>query len=207
MIEKKIHFVWVGDESLRPDSCIDSWSAMNPEYSIRIWGNDDLISTSWYLGDWIRAMSDHELCGVADLMRYEILFREGGVALDADCTCIRPLDDWLLMTSDFACWENEHAVPGLIGVGALGATRGSLFFKNIMKEFLSSEVKIDSRAWICTGPVRLTNSWRRQLYPLTIYPSHFFYPNHHSGQYSYNGQGLSFANQYWCSTYGSYEVA
>jgi len=38
-------------------------------------------------------------------MRYEILFNEGGIALDADSLCLRPLEDWLLEPAAFAAWR------------------------------------------------------------------------------------------------------
>jgi mannosyltransferase OCH1-like enzyme len=42
MIPKKLHFVWIGDESKRPDNCIQSWVKLNPDYEIIIWGNTEL---------------------------------------------------------------------------------------------------------------------------------------------------------------------
>ena len=40
--------------------------------------------------------------GVADVMRYEILFRHGGFYADCDSVSLRPLDDWMLATPLFA---------------------------------------------------------------------------------------------------------
>ena len=56
-------------------------------------------------------MYSRELNGVADIMRYEILFNEGGIALDADSLCLRPLEDWVLEPAAFAAWEHEHIRP------------------------------------------------------------------------------------------------
>ena len=61
-------------------------------------------------------------------MRYEILFNEGGIALDADSLCLRPLEDWLLEPAAFAAWEHEHIRQGLITVGAMRAEPGNEFF-------------------------------------------------------------------------------
>ena len=73
MIEKKLHFIWIGDETKCPHNCIDTWRNLNPQYEVKIWGNSELESYGWNLGGWMQEMSTHELCGVADLMRYEIL--------------------------------------------------------------------------------------------------------------------------------------
>lgn len=158
MIEKKLHFVWIGDETKRPDNCIETWRKLNPDYEIKIWGNDELASYGWVLGDWIKEMASHSLAGVADLMRYEILFREGGVTLDADSVCIRPLEDWVLETSEFACWENEHLVPGLIAVGCMGAKKESPFFGRMVVDLVEENIDCSKPAWKTTGPVRLTNA-------------------------------------------------
>lgn len=32
MIPKLLHFIWVGDELKRPDNCIDTWRALNPDW-------------------------------------------------------------------------------------------------------------------------------------------------------------------------------
>ena len=71
MIPKKLHFVWVGDESKRPDNCIQSWAKLNPEYEIVIWGNTALAEYSWVNKKHMDAMYSRELNWVADLMRYE----------------------------------------------------------------------------------------------------------------------------------------
>lgn len=199
MIPKIIHVVWIGDEKKRPEQCIDTWRKLNPTFEVKVWGNDDLRTRKWFLSSWIREMSRHELCGAADLMRYEILYREGGIALDADSYCVRPLEDWLLETREFSCWENEHAAPGLVAVGAMGAEKSSRFFRHVIRSFLHEEVKVTDRAWKITGPVRMTRVWSERRYPLTIYPSHYFFPRHHTGL-RYRGSGIVFADQFWAST-------
>lgn len=201
MIEKKLHFVWIGDESKRPDNCINTWREKNPDYEVKVWGNEHLRSYNWHLDGWMRAMGPRELCGVADLMRFEILWREGGITLDADSICVRPLEDWLLETNEFAAWENEHMLDGgLLGMSALGAVKGSPFFEKIVKDFLDQEIVIDDMAWIVTGPLKITKAWRESRYPLTIYPSHYFYAWHHSG-HVWDRPGIKFARQLWGSTH------
>jgi mannosyltransferase OCH1-like enzyme len=54
-------------------------------------------------------------------MRYEILHDHGGVYVDADSTCVRPLDDWLRDMRMFAIWESEQHRPGLIANGFIGS--------------------------------------------------------------------------------------
>jgi mannosyltransferase OCH1-like enzyme len=200
-IPKILHFIWVGDESLCPESNIDTWRAKNPSYKIRVWGNEELHSVDWVNSQHIKAMLSWQLCGVADLMRYEILHQHGGVYVDADSVCLRSLDDWLLEPNEFACWENEFARPGLIGTSCLASTSGSSFFKEIIDDVKAAKTVVNDEAWITVGPCRVTRVWQRSKHSISIYPSHYFYPTHFTG-HEYKGAGPVFAQQQWDSTFG-----
>ena len=76
LIPKIIHIVWVGDERKRPDNCIQTWRVHHPDWEIKVWGNDSLKDHAWVNAKHIQAMWLHELNGVADMMRWEILYRE-----------------------------------------------------------------------------------------------------------------------------------
>lgn len=199
-VPKILHFVWVGDERKRPDGCIDSWRKLNPDYEVRVWGNSDLAERPWVNAHHMREMSRFELCGVADLMRYEILYRHGGIALDADSMCIRPLENWLLEPDDFTCWSNELHLPSLLANGVMGAAARSPYVAAIIMKIQDSKSVTHDRAWKTTGPVVTTQVWQEHLYPLTIYPSHYFLPDFHSGP-AYSGNGVVFARQFYGSTY------
>ena len=206
MIPKKLHFVWIGDESKRPDDCINSWREMNPQYEVIIWGNDTLNTYDWINSKHIKEMLKKELCGVADLMRYEILYREGGITLDADSICLSSLEDWLLKPNAFASWEQEIDRPGLIAVCAMGSIPNNPFFAECINALKSKDSVINNNAWITTGPVHLTNIFHKTQYDLTIYPSHFFSKDHHNGR-SYQGNGFCFAKQLWGSTKGYEKIS
>jgi mannosyltransferase OCH1-like enzyme len=199
VIEKKLHFVWIGDESKRPDHCIDTWRNLNPDYEIKIWGNEELKSRSWFNAKHIVDMAKYELCGVADMMRYEILYNEGGITLDADAVCLAPLEDWLLKPDAFAHWEQEITRPGLINVSVMGSIPENPFFGQCIENIRAKETVTDKKAWETTGPMLITETFHQTKYPLTIYPSHYFSREHFSGQI-YKGNGHVFATQFWGST-------
>ncbi|WP_374256325.1 glycosyltransferase family 32 protein [Aquabacterium sp.] len=206
MIPKTLHVIWVGDESRRPDNCIQTWIDLNPEWHVRVWGNQDLVETEWINARHMREMSSRELNGVADLMRWEILYNEGGFVVDADSICRRPLEDWLLEGDAFACWENEIDRPKLIAAGYVASVPENPFFGQIIKDLHSEETVMQGMAWQTVGPLRLTQSYYRYRYGgLTIWPSHFFIPEHFAGQ-SYDGRGIVFASQEWASTRGTYDT-
>lgn len=205
MIPKIFHFIWVGDESKRPDNCIDTWRAAHPDWEFRLWGNAELDGRNWINARHIAEMRTRELNGVADMMRWEILQEHGGIVFDADSICARPLDDHLLDCEAFTCWESEVARPGLIAAGYFGAVPGNPFVKAIIEDIAAEPSVIKEMAWKTVGPQRLTDSYRKHRYTrLRIYPSHYFIPRHFTGV-TYEGTDPVYAHQLWGSTLKSYD--
>jgi mannosyltransferase OCH1-like enzyme len=205
MIPKQFHFIWVGDETRRPDNCIASWRDAHPDWDVRVWGNDDLANGNWINVRHMDEMAKREWNGVADMMRWEILHRHGGVVCDADSICVKALEDSLLDCPAFACWESEVARPGLIAAGYFGSEAGNPFVKAIIEDIAQSPSVIQEMAWKTVGPQRLTDCYRKFRYtPLRIYPSHYFIPRHFTGV-EYGGDGPVYAKQLWGSTLKTYE--
>ena len=206
MIPKIIHFIWVGDESKRPDRFIQTWVDHHPGWEIKLWGNEDLASRPWINGHHMAEMAKREWNGVADLMRWEILHAEGGVLVDADSVCVRPLPEWLLECEAFACWENEIVRPGLIAAGYFGTIPGTAFLAALIEGIRQQPSVTDRQAWVSVGPLHLTKTWKAMAYGnLTLLPSHFFLPTHHTGL-TYTGGGPVYALQAWASTGGTYDI-
>lgn len=206
MIPKILHFIWVGDETKCPVNCIDTWREKHPDWEIRLWGNAELGQTNWINYAHMNAMAAREFNGVADMMRWEILYTHGGVLVDADSICRRPLDEELLDCPAFACWENEIARPGLIAAGYFGCEAENPFVGQIITDIAAETSVVEAMAWETVGPKRLTDTYRKYAYtPLRIYPSHYFIPQHFTGL-TYQGSGPVYADQLWGSTRQSYDV-
>lgn len=206
MIPKIFHFIWVGDESKRPDNCIQTWRDHHPDWEFRLWGNAELDAIDWVNRDHIQAMRQRELNGVADMMRWEILHAHGGIVFDADSVCVRALDDEMLDCAAFSCWENEIVRPGLIAAGYFGCEAGNPFVARIIADIAAMPSVVEEMAWKTVGPQRLTDTHRTSGYAdLRIFPSHYFIPRHFTGQ-SYEGDGAIYAHQLWGSTLNSYDT-
>jgi hypothetical protein len=137
-------------------------------------------------------------------MRWELLYEFGGIALDADSECLRPLEDWLLEPDVFACWESELLRPGLIANGIVGAIPEHPLIGQIIHD-IGVEYPGNLLPWEYRGPGRLTETIRRMSYrDITIYPSHYFLPEHFAGL-PYTGKGQVFARQGWNSTKAGWE--
>ena len=205
MIPKKLHIIWVGDQDKRPDNCIRTWIDLNPSWSVKVWDNDDLAHYGWVNARHMREMAKKELNGVADMMRWEILYNEGGFVVDADSVCVRPLDDWLLEHEALACWENEICRPGLIAAGYVATSPENAFIGQIINDIHEEACVTHDMAWKTVGPLRLTNAYNLYQYTgLSVLPSHYFIPEHFSGT-RYTGHGPVYAKQYWASTRRTYD--
>lgn len=204
-IPKVLHLTWVGDDTKRPDNCIQTWIDQNPGWTIKVWGNEDLANMEWINARHIKAMWNKELNGVADLMRWEILYNEGGIVVDADSICVRPLDDWILEADAVACWENEITRPRLIACNMIGAVPQNPFIGQIIQDLHAMPTVTHDMAWKTVGPLCITQAYFKYRYTgLTILPSHFFVPDHFSGMH-YEGHGIVYAKQEWASTHQSYD--
>lgn len=206
MIPKTLHVIWVGDDTRRPNAMIQSWVDKNPTWKVCVWGNDDLANYGWVNAQHMRDMAPRELNGVADMMRWEILYHEGGFLVDADSTCVRALDDHLLEHEAFACWESEIERPGLIAAGYVATVPGNPFFGQIIKDIQAEPSVVHDMAWRTVGPLRLTEAHRKYRYTgLSVLPSHYFIPEHFTGL-KYSGPGIVYAHQHWASTRRSYDL-
>jgi len=196
-IVRTIHIVWIGDEGKRPNREIESWREKNPGWTVRIWGNRELTSIEWENHKHLSAMLNRqEWRGVADMMRWEILDKHGGFAVDANSINIRPLEDWLFEPGIFACWENEIARPELVSNLYVYARPGNELIQQVIQDIYDLP-DVSGPAHLLTGPSRFTDTFRAMRYAdLTIYPSHYFIPTHLTGL-KYQGKGPVFSEQLW----------
>jgi inositol phosphorylceramide mannosyltransferase catalytic subunit len=91
MIPKRFHHIWLGPDPLpnehRP--WIESWQRHHPDWEFVLWTEEHLPK------DPIRPEVLERLRAPverADILRLEVLYREGGVYLDTDLECLRPID-------------------------------------------------------------------------------------------------------------------
>jgi hypothetical protein len=78
-------------------SYANSWMDLNPEYTYRLFDDNDI--TQFLKSDFPEYFKGYEKlkygASKADLWRYLIIYKYGGVYADMDCKCIRPLREWV----------------------------------------------------------------------------------------------------------------
>jgi mannosyltransferase OCH1-like enzyme len=203
-IPRTIHIVWIGDEKKRPDDLIQTWIDKNPSWEVKVWGNEELHGVNWENSAHIQTyLEQKQYNGVADMMRYEILYTHGGFAVDADSECVAPLEDWLFCNSACAPWENEVTRPNLIAMGYMASAAGHPLFKEIIEAIKNDPTIPDGPAWIKTGPVLFTEVYKKHPENVHVWPSHYFIPEHYTGV-KHEGKGPIFAHQKWMTTLNTY---
>jgi mannosyltransferase OCH1-like enzyme len=94
VIPRTIHHIWLGPDPLPDDHrpWIDSWRRHHPKWEHRLWTEENLPEDPIRpeILERLRAPVER-----ADILRLEILYRHGGVYVDTDLECLRPLDDLL----------------------------------------------------------------------------------------------------------------
>ena len=110
-LTRKMHHIWIGPHQ-PPLHWMDTWRQKHPQwdYSIftddmlkaRTWHNQHLIDNYYQMGVW---------AGVADLIRYELLYEQGGFLRPADSTYLKNMEELYTNQTDCAytgCENNRN---------------------------------------------------------------------------------------------------
>jgi len=181
-----------------------TWEEKNPDFEYIHWNESQFKKRNMKFKCQKRINQMTEWNGKADIMRWEILYKYGGVFLDADSICIEPIDDILLSKPCFAGYEHEKLRKGLVATGTMGFPPKHELVNGAIEFIKNNEIHTDM-AWKTVGPGLLTNLYNTNKYKdLHIFPSYTFLPIHHSGA-EYKSHGKIYAFQEWASTYRKYD--
>lgn len=216
-IPKKLHLIWVGDESKRPDKWMQTWKDNHPDWEFRIWGNEELNNHPWVCKKQIDIMKNDRVWeGVADAMRYEILLEHGGVYADADSKSLKPLDDTILNCEFFAVYESEIHRPGLVTNCYMGSVAGNPILKDLIDTIHSMDHPLYKwswkrlrkrrvQAWKTTGPKLLTKILKKYKDAnIRIFPSALFLPEHFADNQNNKAMENAYATHLWGTTSKNY---
>lgn len=202
-IPKTLGHIWIGPLD-PPLEWMRSWRDHHPGWDYRLYDNDVLLSRRWrhqaLIYEYYRR---GHYAGVSDLMRYQILYEQGGFLPEADSRCLRPTDALWTSPSLYTVYENENR-GGLVSPFLAAAPR---------HPYLRVVNLRIARHW---RPETLGPPWRsvgnrflmkciaaRPPADLVVFPSHYFIPEHkRHGRYT--GEGPVYCEQFWGSTKGLY---
>lgn len=206
-IPRRLGHIWVGHRP-PPTDWLVTWKEHHPDWDYVLYDNAYLTSRRWrnqaLINEYFRR-GRYE--GVSDLIRYEILHETGGFLAEADVVCLRPCDTLFPEATLYTAYENELVKPGLVQP-FLASAPGHSFLDHIISNlgrryFDPSTLKIP---WRSTGNRYLKFQIDRLRPSITIFPSHYFAPNHKSGN-RHEPSDEIYGDHLWGTTrqaYGSY---
>jgi len=205
-VPKIIHQLWIG-EAIMPINAMNSVKNMNSDFEYMFWCEKTIEEKLKIKPRYQRKIDEHNaIWGKADLYRYLILQKYGGIFVDADMVCIEPFDDFLL-NEPFFCWENEMSRPNLCATSLQAYPPNHIIPETAIQYVLDHNVsdnKIPS--WQQVGPGLLTKVYW-ELIPdksvVSVKPSYLALPDHHTGS-KYKGHGKVYMTHEWGSTKNNY---
>jgi len=179
-IPKNIHQIWLGKKA-SPKKWLSSFQnnflKSHPDWKYKLWTEEDvkdlkLVNQELY-------DKEESIVAKADLLRYEILFKFGGVYFDADILWLnnKSLDNLLTDTNKtgFFVGREDHR---LLANSVIGSSKENNILKVIIDELNKnySELRVlnSFAPWISTGPVIFSEILKN--YKIKILPTFYFYP-------------------------------
>lgn len=184
-IPRVLHQIWLGPER-PPLATMASCRLMNPGWLYVLWTERNLPPMR------NRRLFDafgHTYIGKADVLRYEVLSRFGGVYVDADQLCLRGFDDLLLGGDAFFAGFQHYANPALdetergdrlVANAVVGAAPRHPILEWVIERIADAPVVDHDSVWRAVGPAALTRAVEECDARAVVYPFHQFYPYHFS---------------------------
>lgn len=198
MIPRTIHQVWLGPRPV-PTIWTDQWRFPGWEY--RLWREADIDALGLVnVGAFAHYMARGQWHGASDVARVEILWRFGGVFVDADAEPVRPFDGAPFMAASFfAAHEQRDDEPGRIANGIIGAEAGHPILARYMG-IIERATNLEP-PWSTVGGTALTAAAADDPTAM-ILPEGTFYPVHYTGRHAEPAE--TWAVQHWGTTLGTY---
>ena len=151
---KLIHGIWHESTLPKEDCYVESWRRHNPKALVQIW---TLEEVRLLMSDELAAHFDRMpfLLQRVNVARLVLMQRCGGIYLDLDMECLRPLNEWFERDIFFCRID----VNNLVCNAALGSRQAHPFWSRCLAEILRrpAEIPVSSDGLKTTGAFLLTD--------------------------------------------------
>jgi inositol phosphorylceramide mannosyltransferase catalytic subunit len=127
LIPRVFHQIWLGDKPLPPKfrQWADSWLTMNPGWKME-WWTDARLPEMRNRREFDAA---DKMAAKSDILRYEVIWRFGGVYIDADFEPLRPIEEIIGGVNAFYGDERPDTPCNAI----LGCAKEDAFFGHLVQ--------------------------------------------------------------------------
>lgn len=149
MIPKILHFIWLGP--LPMPNTISTWYEEHREWKINIWTDDNIKDLELINHD-IFKQAGRKYNKKSDILRLELLYKFGGVYVDADILNLCSITP-LISDSHFFISQEKR---GLLSNSVIGSVAKNPIIMDLIlniKETYDPEIAV----WKSTGPRKITN--------------------------------------------------
>jgi FkbM family methyltransferase len=167
MIPKTIHYCWFGNNPMSETiiKCIDSWKKKLPDYTFQKWSEENYDIEHPFA---LAAYENKSWAFLADYVRFDVIYKYGGIYLDTDMLVLKSLNP-LLENECFLGYEDEIRVNCAI----IGAVKNHTFLKSCCEVY----DKITFNSFLPPVPSLLTALIKRNPnHDVTLYSPNYFYP-------------------------------
>lgn len=202
-INKLMRIIWIGPNQA-PMKWINTWKNKHPDWEFYVFTDEMLKSRKWHNQHLIdEYYKRQKWSGVADLIRYEMLYEDGGFIPPADAECYHNTEELFNMPKHmcYTVYENEKIRPGYTSP-IYACNPGNEFVKMLIDELHKLKAnELSDRVWETTGNVWLPTMIAKKPELVKIFPSYHFIPVHYSIKSTmYIGPGKVYASQKWGTT-------
>jgi len=194
LIPKIMHHVWIGGGDMPPlyQNYLDECKKMHPDWEFKIWDDKGVEKLGLIYKDLYDKMRGYVV--KADVLRYEVLYRFGGVYRDMDVKCLRPIDDLNHLYDFYASLDVPFHGYAAINNGSIGSKPNHPILKNILD---SINRDIDSNLYAWDNDSRYKNDvWPYSFaYPFTFNP----FSDEFVKQISLNDKSIALPTSYYFS--------
>jgi mannosyltransferase OCH1-like enzyme len=178
-IPKVIHQIHLGNKPLSDQELKwqKTWKDYNPDWEFIFWDDERLKGIDIINQEYLDDCDNYSM--KSDILRFDILYQFGGLYIDTDFECLKPLDPFFNNRDFIACRQNPNG-PSICGA-FLAATKHHALVKKLVDGI--SERSITHKGKHCVakyGPTYITDLIDRShsLDPKYVYP--FMWNKKHS---------------------------
>lgn len=178
-IPKIIHQIWIGPKKFpsKYSKWASTWKKLNPTWIYKFWTESNLVELKFK--NQRKIDSSKNIGYKTDLIRYEILEKFGGIYIDTDFECIRPIPDDFLKYNFVSClvFSNQPQIANGMMMSKVNSKLINEIINNIKFDGKTEDpMKIINSS----GASNLTRQYllldNKEKEKCLILPSNYFYP-------------------------------